>query len=346
MRLLGPPAAGPPPRGAVGVSVVSVSAARDLAPPGWDDEVRRAGGTTFHSAAFGRAAAAAGREAWYLRICRDHRGAGYAVGAGSRSRWPVLGPRRSVLAFETLPLLTPGGGVSLADAIAGLRSFARREGYGSVYFNSYADPQPEETIALAGDGLELGARLEFRAPLGPTLDATLARMAPGHRRNIRRGLASGFAFSEESTLAGSMTLRELQETTYGRRKAQGNAAAAAVPVPDYRVTMRSYLGAGAIRFWFVRRDGLPLSGIGVLLFGPWAYYLMGGTSREGYECRAAFALFGHVIDHLAQHGITELNLGGLEDGAEQPGHRDHGLYRFKAGFGARVLKCYNVWGAA
>src|SRR2546422_320605 len=115
MRPLGPPAAGPPPRGAGGGGGVSVSAARDLAPPGWDDEVRRAGGTTFHSAAFGRAAAAAGREAWYLRICRDHRGAGYAVGAGSRSRWPVLGPRRSVLAFETLPLLTPGGGVPLAD---------------------------------------------------------------------------------------------------------------------------------------------------------------------------------------------------------------------------------------
>jgi lipid II:glycine glycyltransferase (peptidoglycan interpeptide bridge formation enzyme) len=105
--------------------------------------------------------------------------------------------------------------------------------------------------------------------------------------------------------------------------------------------MQAWLDARSMRFWFAERDGVTQSALGILLFGARAYYLVGGTSAEGYRSRAAFAAFGHVIEQLCRAGITELHLGGVPPEAEREDHADHGLYRFKRGFGAEPLMCWD-----
>ena len=323
----------------------SVSSTTVRPPVDWDREVLAAGGTIFHSSAMGAAAIVRGQEPWYLRVERGGRTVGLAVGAGIHTHSPILGRHHSVLEFPTMPRLTPDGGETLANVVGAIRAYARAQGFERVRFSSHADVQPDETPTLGPAGLALAPRFEFRVPLEACFEATIAGMGAGHRRKTRKALRSGLEFIEDTSLAGAMTLRELQDVTYGRRHEHGNRSARAWAVEDYRIVMSAYLAQRAIRFWFVLRDGRPLSGAGVMMFGEQAYYLLAGTSREGYECDAAYAVIGHLIAYLTSQGIRELNFGGMAVGTEEQGHIEHGLYRFKTGFGARVVRCYTATGS-
>ncbi len=325
---------------------VTVQASFGRAPEGWDRGILDAGGNAFHSSAMGEVALARGGEAVYLGVARGGRVGAWCVAEAGRSRLPIVGPRRSTMALCTMPVLDADSDVTLQQAMDAIRAFAAQAGFGRIRITSFADPHPEASARLCLAGCRVEERMEFRVPLLGDLESTLCHMSLAHRRNVRKGLAEGFAFTEDSSLHGAMTLRDLQEVTYARRNAHGNPGARPWERGDYRVVMRTLLAAKAIRFWFVEREGRPLSGMGVLTFGPWAYFLVGGTSHAGYASHAAFALFGRVIDRLTAEGIRELNLGGITPDAEDPAHMDHGLYRFKAGFGAAATRCRTAEGAA
>ncbi|HVZ77567.1 MAG TPA: GNAT family N-acetyltransferase, partial [Gemmatimonadaceae bacterium] len=286
---------------------LTIRAARDTPPPGWDARACAAGGNVFHGSAWGRVLAASGREPWFLEILSRGEPVGFAVAGGARSRLPIVGPRRSELALNTTPWLAPS--VDLGDAVRALRPVARARGFGWLECSAFATLRAAETRALGALGFTLRPRLEFPMPLGATLHETMGTMSAQHRRNVRKALDEGFTFREESTLAGAMRLRALQDTTYGRRWARGHTHARPVPRLEYRRTMQAWLDARSMRFWFAERDGVTQSALGILLFGARAYYLVGGTSAEGYRSRAAFAAFGHVIEQLCGAGITELHLG-------------------------------------
>jgi hypothetical protein len=265
---------------------------------------------------------------------------GFAVAGGRRSRLPILGPRRSELELNTTPLLH--GSVGLLDAARAIRAFARRQRFGWLQCSAYASLRPSETETLRTSGFSIAPRLEFPVPLVDGFDATLAAMSSAHRRNVRKAMDGGFDFREDSTPGGAMTLRRLQDTTYARRWEMGQTHARPMSEEQYRRVMEAWLYADGIRFWFVERDGRPLSALGILIYGARAYYLVGGTAAEGYQVRAPFAVFGHVIRELCGAGVRELHLGGVPAGAAEDSHPDHGLYRFKRGFGGEPV---TVWDA-
>ena len=60
-----------------------------------------------------------------------------------------------------------------------------------------------------------------------------------------------------------------------------------------------------------------------------AYYHLGAYSRSGYEQRASYALFDHVMNHYAEKGFRYLGLGA---GAGITDTRSDGLSWFKAGW--------------
>jgi hypothetical protein len=306
----------------------------------WDAEALRFGGNVFHSHAWGEACGTLDGEVLFLRLTRGAHPIGVAVASAQRTRWRPLARWRDVLTLNTPPALAPD--VPRRDALSAIENFARRRGFGVLRVSSYADPRPSEAAVPDASRVRIQPRLEFRVPLGPDVPATLARMRAGHRRNIRKAAEMGFAFSENTSLEGALALHGLQEQTFHRRRDLGNENAAAWPVESYRRTMAAYLEARAIRFFFASRNGVLLSGIGTLEFGDSAYYLVGGTSAEGYTCKAVFALFGHTIERLIGQGCSELNLGGVGVEVQDEGHVDHGLYRFKAGFGSTVLTLHDV----
>jgi len=306
----------------------------------WDAEALRFGGNMFHSRAWGEACGALDGEVLYLRLVRGSHPIGMAVASTRRTRWRLLGRWRDVLTLNTPPALAPD--VPRQDAFSAIEDFARRRDFGVLRVGSYADPRPSDETVPDPTRARVQPRIEFRVALGPDLPATLARMGAGHRRNIRKARELDFEFSENTSLDGALALHALQEQTFHRRRDLGNDNAAAWPVESYRRTMAAYLEAHAIRFFFASRRGVPLSGIGTLEFGGRAYYLVGGTSAEGYTCKAVFALFGYTIERLIGQGCSELNLGGVGVEVQDERHVDHGLYRFKAGFGSTVLTLRDV----
>lgn len=306
----------------------------------WDAEALQFGGTVFHSRAWADACGLLDGEVLYLRLLRENRPLGVAVASTQRTRWRPLRRWRDVLLLNTPPALAPD--VARRAAVSAIEHFARGRGFGVLRINSYADPRPADDAVPDPTRSTIRPRLEFRVALGPDLPATVARMSAGHRRNIRKARELGFEFTENSTLDGALALHALQEQTFHRRRDLGNENAAAWPAESYRRTMAAYLEAGAIRFFFASRGGAVLSGIGTLEFGASAYYLVGGTSAEGYTCKAVFALFGHLIERLIAQGFSELNLGGVGVDVQDERHVDHGLYRFKAGFGSTVLTLHDA----
>lgn len=319
---------------------LSVRATPGVAPPGWDCRVAAAGGNVFHSAAYGRVIAGSGKEPWFLELLEGDTPVGFAVAGGARSRLPVFGVWRSQLALNTTPLLRDG--LDLREAMQAIMAFARRERFGRLDCSAFASPNPEATRTLEDLDFSLRPRLEFRVPLQDSLERMMTDMSSQHRRNLRKAMSQGFTLREDSTMDGALLLRRLQNATYGRRWQLGHTHARPMPWGAYRQLMESWLETGSIRFWFVERNGKALSALGILTFGERAYYLVGGTGIEGYRVNAPFAAFGHVIEALYDAGVTELHLGGVPADAHRPDSPDHGLYRFKRGFGGSTVTCWDA----
>ncbi len=323
-----------------GRAPLSIRATRDVPPPDWDAQVRNMGGNAFHGAGWGGVLESLGQERWFLEFVDGEEPVGFAVAGGARSRLPILGARRSQLELNTTPLLRADA--DLHEAVRALRAFARQQRFGWLQCSAYASLRPSATETLGELGFTVSPRLEFPVPLGESLDATLSGMSSGHRRNVRKAVAEGFDLREDSSMNGAMTLRRLQDTTYARRWEMGQTHARPMSDEHYQQTIEAWLRAGGIRFWFVERDGRPLSALGILVYGSRAYYLVGGTAAEGYRVRAPFGAFAHVIRELCAAGVTELHLGGVPAGAADDAHPDHGLYRFKRGFGGEPVTAWDA----
>jgi hypothetical protein len=70
-----------------------------------------------------------------------------------------------------------------------------------------------------------------------------------------------------------------------------------------------------------------------------AFYLVGGSTPEGYRRSASAWLHAAVVRALSAAGFAEYDLGGAPAEAADPAHPSHGLHRFKTGFGARPVAC-------
>ena len=113
-------------------------------------------------------------------------------------------------------------------------------------------------------------------------------------------------------------------------------------LPDatrYRALARTVVADGGARILVARLDGRPLSCLLIGELGPRAYYLMGGSSPEGLTLNAASLLMWRASGLLRERGVDHLNLGGVPAHAEEEDAVEHGLYRFKDGFGARRFLC-------
>jgi hypothetical protein len=163
-------------------------------------------------------------------------------------------------------------------------------------------------------------------------------MASAHRRKFKKVPEGGFGFEEQTSMEGALRLATVTEQVFERRHARGETQAQGWEMGDYRRRMTAYLRHGIIRFHFTVQGGETLSAIGIMRFARTAFYLIGGTTRTGYERQAAYAMFAHIIQQLIADGVTELNLGGTGISARDESSPEHGLYRYKSGFGGQVFE--------
>jgi lipid II:glycine glycyltransferase (peptidoglycan interpeptide bridge formation enzyme) len=73
--------------------------------------------------------------------------------------------------------------------------------------------------------------------------------------------------------------------------------------------------------------------------GARAFYVTGGSTPAGYESAAAFWMHWSIMLRLREAGLQVYNLGGVPADAAEEGHVQHGLFRFKRGFGGSPVAC-------
>lgn len=89
-------------------------------------------------------------------------------------------------------------------------------------------------------------------------------------------------------------------------------------------------------------EGELLAGIIVLRFGGTATYLYGASSNRKRNLMAPYALQWEAMRRSRAAGAAHYDLFGVPP-ADDPGHPMHGLYRFKTGFGGRILHRAGGW---
>jgi lipid II:glycine glycyltransferase (peptidoglycan interpeptide bridge formation enzyme) len=118
---------------------------------------------------------------------------------------------------------------------------------------------------------------------------------------------------------------------------------------DYYKTLFSLAGSygtGAPELYLLSagHEGELLAGIVVALRGEGAWYLYGASSDRKRNLMPSYGLQWRAIQLARERGCRFYDLFGIPPG-EDPGHPMHGLFRFKTGFGGRVVNrpgCYDV----
>jgi len=102
-------------------------------------------------------------------------------------------------------------------------------------------------------------------------------------------------------------------------------------------------GAGvALKLLLARHQGELLAGIVVALRGNTAWYLYGASSDRKRNLMPAYALQWRAILLARQAGCRFYDLFGVPP-ADDPSHPMHGLFRFKTGFGGRLVHRPGCW---
>ncbi len=259
---------------------------------------------------------------------------------------PWIRPRASL---DLLPRFTAAASAKLGADLAAahtelaraLIELARASGWARLEIESFDGPTPPPDLKTLGCATR--ERFEFLLDLAAPAEGRFAALKSSHRRKVRDAEKSGVTVADETGAAAVAILRELQGHTQERRTGRGEP----MDAPDadrFRRLAEIFVARGGGALIVGRRDGRPLSAILCGVATRRAYYLIGGTSPEGFECNAATLVLWRASELLATRGVATLNLGGVPRDAEQPDHPEHGLFRFKEGFGAaRVECCSGIW---
>jgi lipid II:glycine glycyltransferase (peptidoglycan interpeptide bridge formation enzyme) len=96
-----------------------------------------------------------------------------------------------------------------------------------------------------------------------------------------------------------------------------------------------------LRLYLAEHEG-PLGAIIVLFRGREAVYLYGASSNRSRNLMAPYALQWQAMKDAKASGCTEYDLFGIPPGKD-PSHPMAGLYRFKTGFGGRIIHRPGSW---
>lgn len=239
------------------------------------------------------------------------------VGAGWNILWPeidrVCRRRRSVLLKVEPDLDEPLRPADLEQ----LRNFRRSE----------HTIQPRRTILIDLDG---------------TQEQWLARMKQKTRYNIR------LAEKKEVRVQPSTDLdafyRLMQAT--GQRDGFGVHSAA-----YFRAAYELFSPSGMCRLWIAEYAGQPLAGIMAFARGSRAWYFYGASSEAERARMPAYLLQWHALAWAKERGCCQYDLWGvpdeeeeaLETGFETRSDGLWGVYRFKRGFGGKLVRSAGAW---
>jgi len=193
-----------------------------------------------------------------------------------------------------------------------------------------ADIQPPDTVIINLD-----------API----ENILAAMKPKWRYNISLAGKKGVQVNASDGAQIASNPREL-ETFYGLLKETAQRDGIAVHSFDYYKTLFEICaknGKGqTLRLYTAVHEGDTLAAIVVLFRGDFATYLYGASSNIKRNLMAPYALQWRAMQDAKEAGCRFYDLFGIPPN-DDPDHPMAGLYRFKTGFGGRIIHRPGSW---
>ena len=310
----------------------------DTRPPeSWARIVAELRGNIFHSVGWSRISESAfSRPLFFTWTSAGGRIDAVAIGMERRAHIPAVGRWLKRLEFETYPAVRDSSADALEQTLRAVVGFARDGRFMAIEIGSFMAPQP--CPAMAGMGLHLHRRTEFVMDLTASDDTLLKGFSSHQRRKHRKAEKHGLEFREATTLDAMKEFRELQVRSRDRRLERGEDIGV-LEDSYYEEIGRKYFAHDLGRVFLATHEGEPVSAAFVSIYGGRALYVYGGSSDAGFRLDAPAFLFWNIFRRCRDLNCTEFNLGGVPADAESPDHPSNGLYRFKAGFGGRVIPC-------
>jgi len=302
---------------------------RETCPAGWWVELERCGGGFFHTPA-GLGAGAPSGEPVFAQLRHGDEIIGVAAGVRSGCRF---GRRPRHLYFPTVPAL-----ICLPrrhEALSALVEALRADGAAEVGIDSFdARWQPD---VGTGASAEIRDRVEYVVPLEPDADDLMRRCNKHHRRHLQHGIRQGWTFQTLDGPEARRVLATVQHAAASRAAERGDPFQVMLPpAAGAAQDGGAHWGVTTFSVW---ENGTPLAAALVGWAKQRAYYLVGGSTPSGYASHATVWLHWRIMAYLADEGFTAYNLGGTPASARSTDDPQHGLYRFKSGFGAELVSC-------
>jgi len=197
---------------------------------------------------------------------------------------------------------------------------------------SSSDVQPPDTVLV---------------DLSPREDEMLAAMKPKWRYNVKLAEKKDVTISSvDSRTASALEIDSGIERFYGLYRETAARDRIALHGQKYYRGLFQFAAedptAPAVRLYFAEHGGRPLAAIIVLVGQDQAVYLYGASGNEGRNLMPAYALQWRAMRDAKAAGCSSYDLFGIPPN-DDPGHPMHGLYRFKTGFGGRVIHRLGCW---
>lgn len=281
---------------------------------------------------------------------------------GWRVRRVAVGPAAAQVLFRPLPAglgsiaYVPRGPVASLDdgpalqaLLDAIRPLARQQR--AILLK--IEPDVEDDPAVAGRLRTLGFRPSPQAiqprctilvSLQAGADELLARMKQKTRYNIRLAARRGVTVrhGDETDLPA---FYRLLEVTAGRDRFGIHTQ------PYYEATYRLFAPSGRACLLLAEFEGQLLAGLLALAFGDTAIYLTGASSDEERQRMPTYLLQWESMLWARAQGCRTYDLWGVPDADEESlevgfTQRSDGLwgvYRFKRGFGGRLMRTVGAW---
>ena len=191
------------------------------------------------------------------------------------------------------------------------------------FIRSGADIQPPDTVLV---------------DLTQPVESILERMKPKWRYNVRLALKKGVSVRQAGAGEIGFFYDLLKETARRDGIAVHN-------IEYYRALLENEWYNGSkpdIRLYLAKHEGDVLAVIVTLFRGQEAVYLYGASSDKKRSLMAPYALQFKAMEDAKAQGCCEYDLFGIPPN-DDPSHPMAGLYRFKTGFGGRIVHRPGSW---
>ncbi len=247
------------------------------------------------------------------------------------------------------PLLDWDDGQALRDLLAAIRPLARRRRAICLKIEPDLEDSPGRAERLRAAGFRpspqpIQPRRTIVVDLDAEPEAILARMKQKTRYNIRLAGRKGVAVRP----GGEGDLPAFYRLMEATARRDGFAIHSQA---YYEAAHRLFVPAGQGRLLLAEYEGRLLAGLVAVALGDTACYLYGASADEGRELMPSYLLQWEAMLWARERGCRAYDLWGVPDEDEpaleaefaQRGDGLWGVYRFKRGFGGRLVRTVGAW---